>query len=156
MQFEVVAGPRVLVEDDDYRDYVDSSGNCRKNFWEAHPVVSLAHQFPEQVRLYLRQTGEVPRQDHAFCTTGPGPCITERAHIETETSPVLIERNTRVGYQRQRSRFDRLVRSGDVVLWDPRADDAARVIKYLSRSGMEERLEKDRQLDAAPVSWREA
>lgn len=112
-----IAGPRIVVEDDAFKQYCDPGEN--EEYWKAHPFIKLAYDYPYQVKLFLLRQ-DLPREDsHCFCAESKdAPCITEKGHPELVHSPVLVEKGTQIGYHFHRKRFQTLINSKQAILWD--------------------------------------
>lgn len=137
MNFEMILGPRIAVAAEEYDKYVDSTGRKKERYWEAHPILRLAHQYQGPARdrgavtLYLRLKGETPPGRHCFCTTNEtGPSVTERAHGENDRAPVLVETGTRVGYKHLRREFERAIAADEVVVWAPDSPAAEKTLVF--------------------------
>jgi hypothetical protein len=147
MFFEIIGGPRIVVDEEMFTRYVSSSGELRDGYWNAHPVLTLAYEFaagdPSQskVKLFIRK-GPPVLERHCFCSSNESaPSITERAHVEYMRPPVLVERGTRVGYGQMRRRYDDLRASGNIAQWNPKDPESYRQIKLVRYRDLQKEAE---------------
>lgn len=144
MNYFIIAGPRIVVEDEDYNKYFDPTENKVKgNYWEAHPLLKLAYFFHSAkngsgvVKLHLRLYNEIPRQNHCFCSSNKtAPVIIEFPHSEYERPPVLIERNIEGGYVFLKKRFNEMSKSDDLIKWQPNSVEATKHLVFWKYSDM--------------------
>ncbi|MBI5806272.1 hypothetical protein HZA73_09520 [candidate division TA06 bacterium] len=136
-----LGGPHILVEDADYEKYVKNGVNSDE-YWKAHPYVDLAHAFPNNIKLYIKQTTDREKL-HCFCSDNESASsVIEKGHPELQKSPVFIENDSATIYSDLRERFYFLVKSKEAILWNPSAADASKYIKYVSINEMKQRQEK--------------
>lgn len=138
MKIEFVAGPRIVISDENYRRYVQD-GKKVGEYWKAHPLVQLAYDYAAsgKVKLYIKTKEDGREQRHCFGTTKNGvPFVTERGHPELLPSPVIIERGTRVGYQCLRERFEEVIASKLAILWNPLGPRGEEQIDFISFTRM--------------------
>lgn len=135
-RLQIVAGREILVTDEDYAKYCPE-GRLTGEYWNAHPILKLAHDFwPAQgVRLYIRRCSRGRGHTHFICSDNEkAPFITEKRHFQLQDSAVLVARNANVGAALLRRRFRDLTKSSEVVLWDPSDPSSEDHLKFRSIS----------------------
>lgn len=136
MRFEVIAGPKICVLDEDFELTQTTE------YWQAHPILNLIKDFHKtgKSKLYLRKPNSLPTQRvYIGSTNEKAPFITMRIPKNgLEEGAVLIENKTRVGYNHGYRTFEEMINSGAVSLWNPDNPESKNLISFKKYSELKD------------------